>query len=263
MLARLYRAAAARLRVQLAAAMARGAEGTALFYAQQLDRVLAELRALDRATRPLAQLLAFDALRVGAAIVDVGADLRASAAFTGGPLREAAQVVAENLANRLGAATVTVGRRSEDALRRVQLEEVGRGVAAGSARREVSAAIARRLVEDRVTDALTGVVDRAGRRWQLDTYAEMAARTATREAVTAGTKARLQSAGLDLVTVSQHAGACPICVPFEGQTYSVSGNDPEYDPLGEEPPFHPNCEHVLYPAGANLDRLEAELGVGG
>jgi hypothetical protein len=115
-----------------------------------------------------------------------------------------------------------VGRRTEDAFRRAGLKQSAQGIAAGETRKAVSEALARALVEDGVTDALTGFVDKAGRRWSLDTYSNMVVRTTTREAAT------------------------------HGQTDG-------YDVIDQLPPFHPNCRHVATPASENLDAFEAAL----
>jgi hypothetical protein len=197
----------------------------------------------------------------GGQLVDVGLGRGAASFQFTGPHPLAAQALAENMVTRFESARVLVGRRANDAFRRVGLEVVGEGVAGGQTRREVSKELRQRLVREGVTDATTGFVDRRGARWQLDTYTEMVARTTTREAMSAGTQNRMAELGEDLVTISSHAGACEICLPFDGNTYSISGRTPGYDVLPEWPPFHPNCLHVATPAAANLDALERELGV--
>ena len=152
-----------------------------------------------------------------------------------------------------------LGRRANDPYRALALEEVAGGIIGLDTRRQVSAGLARRLVREGVTDALTGFVDRAGRRWSLPSYAAMVARTTTREAMSTATGNRMGEHGLDLVTISTHAHPADECTPFEGNTYSLTGATAGVELLGIQPPFHPNCVHVMYPAGANLDAFEAEL----
>lgn len=152
-----------------------------------------------------------------------------------------------------------VGRRVDDPWRRIALEELGRGVVALDTRRQVSANLVARLVDEGVADAVTGFVDSAGRRWSLERYAAMVARTTTREATSRGTVNRMGEHGLDLVEVSSHANPCPICEEFDGNTYSLSGDSPGYDTLDELAPWHPGCIHVLTPAGADLGEFEREL----
>lgn len=152
-----------------------------------------------------------------------------------------------------------LGRRFDDAFRAAALAQVAEGAIALDTRRQVSAALANRLIREGTTTALTGFVDRAGRRWTLESYTAMVARTTTREAMSSSTAARMAEHGIDLVTISQHSHAADLCTPYEGRTFSLSGGDPTYPELDRRPPFHPNCRHVMAPAGANLDEYEAEL----
>jgi hypothetical protein len=262
-LIRLYTQAAKRLRSQIAHALASNAIGTAAYRTAQLRAVQAELAQLGRKSRPLVLPIVFGNYVRGVDIVQIAQGIgRAEFEFTG-IHTHAARVLADNLANSLEDAARLVGRRTDDAFRRVGLEVVAQvGVAEGDTRKAVSAELRRRLVDEGVTDAMTGFVDKAGRRWPLDTYTTMAARTTTREAMSAGTANRMADLGLDLVTISSHGTTCDICQAYEGNTYSLRGETPGYDVIDTLPPFHPNCWHVATPAGANLETLERALGVG-
>ncbi len=59
---------------------------------------------------------------------------------------------------------------------------------------------------------VTGFVDRAGRAWSLDSYAEMAVRAGTMDAALAGHLDTLQANGFDLVIVSEDSSPCPECL---------------------------------------------------
>lgn len=152
-----------------------------------------------------------------------------------------------------------VGRRVNDPWRKVALDTLAEGIVGLETRREISAALYRNLIDDGVTDALTGFVDRAGRRIPLEHYASMVARTTTREAASQATAGRLRETGLDLVTVSSHDHPPDECDDYDGATFSLSGDDDRYDELPEYPPFHPNCVHSIGPASVNLDDFEREL----
>ena len=66
---------------------------------------------------------------------------------------------------------------------------------------------------DRFADrGITGFVDRSGRRWELESYAEMATRTATGRAQVDATLGRLSANGRDLVIVSNAPEECKVCV---------------------------------------------------
>lgn len=68
--------------------------------------------------------------------------------------------------------------------------------------------------------------DKAGRRWGLDTYSEMAVRSTTNNALRAGHSSRLIEAGYDLVIVSSHKNPAPQCAPFERKVLSLTGGTP-------------------------------------
>lgn len=70
---------------------------------------------------------------------------------------------------------------------------------------------------------ITGFEDRAGRKWEIETYAEMATRTATGRAQVAGSLDRFSDRGIDVVIVSNAPEECSTCRPWEGKVLSISG----------------------------------------
>ncbi|MBE3109316.1 MAG: hypothetical protein IMZ46_02210 [Acidobacteria bacterium] len=86
-----------------------------------------------------------------------------------------------------------------------------------------------------------------GRMYKMSKYAELVARYELGAAATAATLDLCREYENDLVEWSDHGTICDECKPFEGQIYSISGMDPDYPPLEETPPIHPNCEHGLLP----------------
>lgn len=90
-------------------------------------------------------------------------------------------------------------------------------------------------------------IDKAGRNYNLRGYSKMVARTRLRQAQTDAVKNTCEQYENDLVQVSQHASPCDICVPYEGQIYSLSGRHPTYPLFDINIPLHPNCEHNISP----------------
>lgn len=86
-----------------------------------------------------------------------------------------------------------------------------------------------------------------GRMYKMSKYAELVARYELGAAAMAATLDLCREYENDLVEWSDHGTICDECKPFEGQIYSISGMDPDYPPLEETPPIHPNCEHGLLP----------------
>lgn len=156
-----------------------------------------------------------------------------------------------------------IGRRVDDPWRRLALRELAAGQATLETRRQVTARLARRLIDEGVTDALTGFVDRAGKRWALDTYAEMAVRTTTREATSRATVNRLVEHGLGAITISSHPHREDVCTPYDGKTFAIPGTDEatrgRFPVIDNLPPFHGRCRHVTTPAGVDFDDFEREL----
>lgn len=66
-------------------------------------------------------------------------------------------------------------------------------------------------------------VDKAGRRWSLPAYAEMAVRTATARAATEAHMRTLAEHGVDLVIVSAAPRECPLCRPWERRILTIAG----------------------------------------
>jgi len=91
------------------------------------------------------------------------------------------------------------------------------------------------------------LIDRGGNSWTIQRYANMLARTHIIKSVNEGVTARAIEFGVDTLQCSTHPGACPICIPYEGKLFSVSGKG-KYPSSGEFPnPIHPFCRHRLLP----------------
>lgn len=105
-------------------------------------------------------------------------------------------------------------------------------VGRASARMATGTITVRDAVKDELQDfadrGISSFVDKAGRHWEMSTYAEMATLTAIERATVEGYTETMRSYGFDLAVISSHAGACPLCVAWEGVVVSVSGESHEY-----------------------------------
>ncbi|GAA1026844.1 hypothetical protein GCM10009557_05990 [Virgisporangium ochraceum] len=113
-----------------------------------------------------------------------------------------------------------IGERSGNVLRDVQ--DAYRGVITGAVARMQTQGVTRLEASQQAWQALvdrgiTGFTDRAGRRWELSTYVEMAVRTTSQRAAVQGQTDRLGELGVDLVQVSNAPQECELCRPFEGK----------------------------------------------
>lgn len=268
---RVYEAAARELERILAKATA--TDFARFRAAEQLKQVRAVITALDVQARDLAekaQPLAYErGARLGAdQLRDAGVD---AAVNMGNKIHgRAVEALTDQLALDLLEANGTLRRNVERFIRRTQLaagqdEQLARLVAEdvvrGAARRETSERLREALAKE-LGEGVTKITVN-GRNYDPAYYAELVARTRTREAVTQGTINTAHEFGVDLVQVSYHASSCPVCVPFQGRVYSLRGETEGFPRLDRRPPFHPNCAHVLVCRVAapgyedELDRLRA------
>jgi len=151
-------------------------------------------------------------------------------------------ILARQTVTRLDGAIAVVGRRVDDFLRALQLESI-RGAVMGS---ETVMQSASRVKQGMMRQGMTSFVDARGRSWDLDTYAEMAARTVTMEASNAGHWNEFVTHGEDLIQISSHPGTCEKCAPWEGKILSITGATEGYQTVAEAKSkglWHPRCRH--------------------
>lgn len=129
---------------------------------------------------------------------------------------------------------------------------------------------------------LTGFYDRAGRGWSPEAYVNMVTRTTVHNAAIQATRARMADFNTQVFQVSSHAGARPLCYPYQGKFYSWNntagqvelgdGSVVSYEPLNSTSYgqaaglFGINCGHypipvvpgVTIPHGADNIQSEEE-----
>jgi hypothetical protein len=190
----------------------------------------------------------------------------AAAAFIGSPMNQtfsqadqrAVEIIIDNALDRLNQGSATIARRADDVLKQASLAEI-QAIAninvSGPAFDDAAEQLENALRASNLT-ALGSSSDEAGqiglrflqingRNYQPGKYAELVVRTESRAAHSRATINRLVTNGWDVVQVTSHSTSCDICSEFDGNKYSISGETPGYDILPEEPPFHPNCRHLI------------------
>lgn len=130
----------------------------------------------------------------------------------------AAAIISETTA-RLTPMSFQIRRAVNDVYQQVVTRVVAQTALGTMTRREASRDILTRLA----AQGVTGFRDTAGRNWNMASYAEMAARSATSNAMLQGHTDRIQELGIDTVIVSNAPEECGICRPFEGKVLSLSG----------------------------------------
>lgn len=101
---------------------------------------------------------------------------------------------------------------------------------------------------------LPALVDKAGRKWSSEAYAQVVVRSNVRQVSTQTADERCSELDIDLVEVSSHLGARPLCEPYQGKVYSLRGLTKGYPLLYQETSygdpaglFGCNCRHTFYP----------------
>lgn len=223
-----------------------------------LRRIVGQmLGGLFRRGRSAAEKAAIEAERRGVAKADEELGTEAPSKPTG----HHASKAMDRIGKDLGAVEQAVIRNSMDAYHRI-ITQVSTAVTEGTATRRSAAARALAKFADA---GITGFVDKAGRRWELASYVEMAVRTHVANAMIEAHSQRLQDAGIRLVIVSDAPYECKLCKPWEGKVLSLDGPTGEHEvtvrradgqgtttvrvvgTLAEargDGLFHPNCRHT-------------------
>lgn len=152
---------------------------------------------------------------------------------------------------------LNIFRSTQDAYRSV-IVEAGRLGITGT---ETRIGVAQQALNRWADKGITGFIDKAGRNWDLASYAEMAVRTGSAHATVSGRFDKLQAEGEDLVIVSVSPEACPICEPWEGKILSISGDSDKYPSVAEAEAdglFHPNCTHDTPPYVEGLTDVQTQ-----
>jgi hypothetical protein len=171
--------------------------------------------------------------------------------------QQAVAVLAENAYGRFEIVDQVIGRRVNDVYRSIALENVTGQVVGYQTWQQT----AKRIRADMAARGITGFVDAAGKRWNMETYAEMIARTVPRAAMIEGTKNRLLEHGYDLAQVvgGSSSRTCDKCMRWVGRTVSLTGTTSGYPTLADalgDGLFHPNCTHNIAIAGTFEEAIE-------
>lgn len=128
-------------------------------------------------------------------------------------------------------------------------------------KRDIANKITNKAIEQRLyKDGFIGIVDKAGRRWSVNRYSDMIARTKLSQAHIKGVQVSGMERGKDIAVISTHM-AEDACSEYEGMLISLSGLTKgllSYDEIyNSNRCFHPNCQHKVHLV--NLDIFPAKL----
>jgi len=162
--------------------------------------------------------------------------------------RKTINVFIRNKLNDLNDVNYFIGRQIKDGVQKAVEDAIGLKLSTNETLRECKKNVLKNFAER----GITAVRTKNGRYIRLDAYADMVARSTVREVTNTATIKQVQELGYDLVRMSEHPGACPICQKYEGRVYSISGKDKRFPKLDVAfnngyANIHPRCRHVLTP----------------
>lgn len=214
-----YRDAEANILRLIAQALEKGAEGTGNYYKAQYTELVKLRRdadielaaALKKSNQEIAGLLAANAQ--GAAI-DAVPGVMLPAINT-----EAINALTLETAASLATMKNGVLRSVNDTFRTITRTVSTRGIMSG----ETMKGRLQAALNEYAAKGLTAYTDASGRQWKIDSYAEMALRTATNRAQNQGRAEQFKTYGISLVRTSQHMGCSDLCLPYQGKILSLDG----------------------------------------
>lgn len=165
--------------------------------------------------------------------LDIGRELVARRVLPNAP---AVDRLAASLAQDTRPLYVRITRAVVDAFRSIVGRVSGGVLLGGMTRRQAS----QRALDQFSARGITGFVDKAGRSWDMASYAEMAVRSVTARAAIEGHTDALAEIGVGLVIVSDAPLECPLCRMWEGEVLELSG---------EAGPHTVVAEHAVQPSG--------------
>ena len=161
---------------------------------------------------------------------------------------DAIKILTENLVNNFSEVNNQVGRKIEDTIRDIGLTNASMKFATGQTIKELQ----KELRESLINKGIGGITDKRGRVINFVVYADLLARSIVAETQNTSILNVAKEYNKDLVIMSEHKSACPVCQKYEGKIYSISGNDKRYTKLNTIPGFnkgynniHPRCRHRI------------------
>ena len=156
--------------------------------------------------------------------------------------------------------------------RQSALDIMGKGAAKAVSGQMSLQEATRKTIRELAQKGIPAFVDKRGREWSPEAYVMMDMRSTLGNTARAAQNARCDEYNIQLIEVSSHMGARPLCVPYQGRIFSRDGSKGVttdgaggkiyYTPLSETSYGQPaglfgiNCGHVQYPfvPGINFQR---------
>ncbi len=167
--------------------------------------------------------------------------------------KQAIATIVDETAEAFAESISGVGRSANLLISQAVKDQIQQQLAIGALKGSNIAAIRENIIATIQSKGIYAVVDKGGRGWTLDRYAEMLIRTKAVEARNRGLANRMVENGYDLVQVSQHQSEHKECRFWEGKVLSLTGKTTTFNGeriftvqyAKDKGLFHPNCKHAI------------------
>lgn len=178
--------------------------------------------------------------------------------FSTGVNSGAVRALTTDTVKTLNRQLVQIHRNFEDVYRKITTIAVRDAIVTGAPHTTAL----RHALDQAADHDLVFFVDRANRKWRMDSYLDMAVRTVKHRAIMEGKFQGFRELGVDLVRISSHPASSPQCAPYQGKILALDGNAGTrivFDSDGNAKTIHvaatmweairngykhPNCRHV-------------------
>ena len=167
------------------------------------------------------------------------------------PIPENVKALVKAANDKLQTAHIQVLRDAEDKYRQIQSNAVAGLLTGVDTRRQAT----QNMLNQFVDKGINSFTDKAGRKWKLSSYCEMATRTASAHASLQANIDMAEETGFGLMKVSCTAQACPICSKWDGVVLATKPGT-QYHTIEEAKAsglFHPNCKDTLVVYDPEID----------
>lgn len=159
---------------------------------------------------------------------------------------QAVAAIADDAMLKFGHTMVGIKRSAEEYVKLAQQRAIREQIAAGQIQGKAAEELAKEVKGMIDDQGITALIDKGGKKWQLDTYAEMLTRQVLAKGGRDGVYNTAQEYGLDLAEISTHNSSHEACRVWEGKVVSLSGKTPGYPSLDDaisDGLFHIGCLH--------------------
>lgn len=159
---------------------------------------------------------------------------------------EAINIASQDAYLKFGNTITGVKRSAEGFVKFAQQEALRQKIVAGVIKGDAAKEVAKAVKDEIERQDIVSLIDKAGKGWKLDVYANMLTRQTMANASRDAVRNNAQEYGFDVVQVSRHGSPHQECAVWEGEFLSLTGETEGLPTLEEAEGaglFHVGCRH--------------------